>query len=164
MKVQYYEYEFTGAGTCNGDSGQCSVLEQQKELAAIKLGEAACAGTGSGAIASCILDAYNTLVLRNPENKDSPLVGGNYNFDWEAIVIQGEHIDPSSLQGCMAGRCGIIDSLHFYDDGTFHVDTGNPLFVPIGSFIHLGWDAIGGWSVWKTGGLPHDHGGIRCTI
>jgi len=55
-------------------------------------------------------------------------------------------------------RCGSFDSLHFHntgnDAGTFHVDTGNAWFVPFGSLVHLGWDKIGGDTVWAADGIP----------
>jgi len=143
LEIQYYEYEFTGVD-------RSTKVEQQKELAAIQLGQAKCAGQSRDAIADCILDAYNTLFLKTPKNKDSPLVGGNYNFDSTQVVIQGDHISGGGL-GCVWGRCGIIDSLHFHSDGTFHVDSANPWFIPIGSAIHLGVDIIGGNSWWSQG-------------
>jgi hypothetical protein len=139
------KYWFTG--------GDGSVLEQQKELAAIKLGEAACAGQDPLAVGTCIQDAYDTLYLKVPKGEDSFLVGGNYNFDYTRVVIPGADISASGL-GCTWGRCGILDSLHFHSDGTFHVDTGNPFFVPIGSLAHLGWDIIGGNTVWRSDGIP----------
>jgi RHS repeat-associated protein len=134
----------------NGGDG--SVLEQQKELAAIQLGQAACGGQDPSAVAGCIQDAYDTLYLKTPDGAQSPLVGGNYNFDYTRVVIPGADISANGL-GCTWGRCGIFDSLHFHSDGTFHVDTGNPFFFPIGSLAHLGWDFIGGNTVW-SGGIP----------
>jgi hypothetical protein len=64
-----------------------------------------------------------------PPNNDG-LIGGNYNFDYTSILIQGTSLDVSSMD-CFASRCGDIDSLHFHTSGdligTFHMDTANPL-------------------------------------
>ena len=133
-------YVFTG--------GDGSILEQQKELAAIKLGEKYCEGQGSSGIAACIQQAYDTLqVAPVGPNKDG-LIGGNYNFDSTQVVIGGADLGAN---GCLGGRCGVFDSLHFHSDGTFHVDTANPFFVPIGSFVHLVFDYIGGHEWWSEG-------------
>jgi hypothetical protein len=142
-KASATTYQFTG--------GDGSVLEQQKELAAILLGQKACDGQASSAIAGCMQNAYNSLDLKSPTGKTSPLVGGNYNFDLTKVSIPGGDISPN---GCIGGRCGIFDSLHFHRDGTFHVDTANVFFVPIGSFTHLIFDVIGGNTWWRTGGIP----------
>jgi hypothetical protein len=86
-------------------------------------------------------------------NGNPLLVGGNYNFDYTSVMINGQGVDPSEF-GCTFGRCDMFDSLHFnFSAGTFHVDTANPWFVPIGSFAHLAADVIGGnW--WWSGGIP----------
>jgi RHS repeat-associated protein len=146
LQRQYTEtnYWFTG--------GDGSILEQQKELAALTLGQRACDGQDPSAVAGCIQSAYDTLQLRTPAGEKSPLVGGNYNFDYKQVIIPGADISADGL-GCVAGRCGISDSLHFHSDGTFHVDTANPFFFPVGSLAHLGWDVVGGNTVW-SGGIP----------
>lgn len=142
----YITYQFTG--------GDGSILDKQKEVAAIQLGLAACADRSPEAIADCIQNAYDTLQTANPANASSPLIGGNYNFSTTAVLIQGHEVSAASL-GCTFGRCGVFDSLHFHggNDPTFHVDTANPWFVPVGSFVHLFWDVVGGHS-WWSGGIP----------
>jgi hypothetical protein len=121
--------------------------EQQKQLAAILLGEAACDGQSSSAVTGCIQDAYNTM---GNSVSDTP-VGGNYNFTYLNVVIQGSSFDPGSL-GCFMKRCGSIDSLHFHKNGTFHVDTANPWGIPVvGATIHLTFDYIGGHTWWSAG-------------
>ncbi len=158
----YAQYQIGGTFTIDWDGqrlagttyqfigGDGSPLEQQKELAAILLGKRACSGQDSSAIASCMQDAFDTLYLKTPVNEQGPLVGGNYNFDLSRLNISGADVG-SVGQGCIGGRCGIFDSLHFHSDGTFHVDTANPLFIPIGSLTHLIYDVIGGNTWWKDG-------------
>lgn len=150
LGIQYYEYSFTG--------GDGSTLEQQKELAAIQLGQAACAGQNPSAVASCIQQAYNTMSVATNLDGSLMLVGGNYNFNYSTVSINGEGIDPTQLGCATIGdqtRCGVFDSLHFHDDtGTFHVDTGSAWAFPFGTIAHLGWDYIGGNTVWKQGGIP----------
>jgi hypothetical protein len=146
----YVQYYFTG--------GNGSVLEQQWESAAIQLGQAACAGQDPTAVTSCIQQAYDTMTVATNSDGSLMLVGGNYNFNYDTVSINGEGIDPTQLDGCLTlgqqTRCGIFDSLHFHDDqGIFHLDTGNAWF-PIGAIVHLGWDIIGGNTVWAEDGIP----------
>jgi hypothetical protein len=54
----------------------------------------------------------------------------------------------------MFGRCGLFNSMDFsHGDGTFHVDTANSLFFPVGTFVHLFADVLGG-NTWWAGGIP----------
>jgi len=80
-----------------------------------------------------------------------PLVGGNYDFPYGDIKINGQPVDPIDFQ---CSRCGAFNTLDFsHNDGTFHVDTANPWFIPIGSVMHLVVDLIGGHTVeqqWDT--------------
>ena len=105
--------------------------------------------------AGCIQNAYDTLAVA-PQVGDNGLQGGNYNFDYTQVMIQGSPIDPTSF-GCPADRCGIFDPLHFHtkpnsaDFGTFHVDTANPFFIPVGSLAHLVVDIIMGNTIWASG-------------
>jgi hypothetical protein len=150
LQVQYYEYSFAG--------GDGTTLEKQKELAAIQLGETKCAGQDPSTVASCIQQAYNTMGIATDKDGKPLLVGGNYNFNYSTVSINGEGIDPKQLGCATLGqqtRCGVIDSLHFHDGtGTFHVDTGNAWFFPVGTMAHFGWDIIGGNTVWRQGGIP----------
>jgi hypothetical protein len=143
----YYAAQSSSSYKFNGISNP-SVEEQQKQLAAILLGSAKCDGQGSSEILGCIQDAYDTM------GDSNTLVGGNYNFSYLNVTIQGTPFDPGSL-GCFM-RCGSIDSLHFHDrsDGTFHVDTANPWGIPVvGAIIHLTFDYIGG-NTWWSAGIP----------
>jgi len=129
-----------------------SIEEQQKELAAIELGKEACAGQSPSDIAGCIQDSYNTI------GDGVALHGGNYNFSYSDITIQGASFDPGALGG-FASRCGSIDSVHFHDDGTLHVDTASPLgILGVAALIHLTFDIIGG-NTWWSGGIPDPGGG-----
>ncbi|HZQ22698.1 MAG TPA: hypothetical protein VFA89_07845 [Terriglobales bacterium] len=138
------QYFFTG--------GSGSILEQQKELAALQLGQLACTGQDPTAVSGCIQQAYDTLQVAPVGPNNDGLIGGNYNFDANQVVIAGADLSAAGL-GCACGRCGIFDSLHFHADGTFHVDTANPFFAPVGSLTHLVFDVIGG-NTWWSGGIP----------
>jgi hypothetical protein len=109
-------------------------------------------------VAECIQQVYDTLTVATNRDGSLMLVGGNYNFNYTAVSINGEGIDPQQLGCATAGqqtRCGVFDSMHFHDDqGIFHVDTGNAWVVPVGSIVHFGWDVIGGKTVWSQGGIP----------
>ena len=151
LQIQYYEYEITGAD-------RSSRLEQQKELAAIQLGQQACAGQAPSAVEECILQAYNTLTVALDANGKPLPVGGNFNFNYSTVRIGDQSISPGDL-GCTSfgdqTRCGVLDSLHFHASSqTFHVDTGNAWAVPVGSLFHLVVDVIGG-NTWWRGGIPH---------
>jgi len=142
------KYFFTG--------GDGSVLEQQRELAAIQFGQQACAGQDAAAVASCIQQVYDQLLAQGTP----PMQGGNYDFSYAnqngnpIIQVNGQFVNPSDF-GCSFSRCGVFDSLDYsHGDGTFHVDTGNPMFFPVGSLVHFGWDIIGGNTVWSAGGIP----------
>jgi hypothetical protein len=144
----YYAAQSSSSYKFNGISNP-DIKEQQKQLTAILLGQASCDGQSSSNIAGCIQDAYDTM--GDPNSK--ALVGGNYNFIYSDVSIQGSLFDPASL-GCFASRCGAIDSLHFHSDGTFHVDTANPYGIPgVGAMVHLAFDYIGGHT-WWSGGIP----------
>jgi RHS repeat-associated protein len=131
------EYFFTGGDTS-------SILEQQKELAAIQLGQLQCQGCDADTVASQIQSDYNNMIVAPiGPNKDG-LIGGNYNFQLPGL-------DTNSF-GCLMGRCGGIDSLHFHGDGTFHVDTANSFnFLGVGAAIHSIFDVLGGHTWWQNG-------------
>jgi hypothetical protein len=101
LRIQYYKYSFT--------AGDGSTLEQQMELAAIQLGQSKCAGQDPSTVASCIQQANNTnSVATNPDGS-LMLVGGNYNFNYSNVSINGEGIDPTQLGCATIGdqtRCG----------------------------------------------------------
>jgi RHS repeat-associated protein len=144
LQKQYYTYSF--AGGCNG------ALQCQTQLGAIQFGQQACAGQAPSAVAGCIEQVYNQLLLQTADPNFLP-TGGNYNFNFANIQINGQNVNPNEF-GCVFSRCGILDSMHFnFSQQTFHVDTANPWFAPIGSFLHLGVDVIGGnW--WWRGEIP----------
>lgn len=166
--TQFSEWRFdttiaTGIDPVTGQSdttgyafvgGANTPQEKQRELAALQLGQAACAGQSSSAIAGCIIDAYNTM------GSQCKMVGGNCNFSYTGITIEGSLFDPSNLD-CFQSRCGIFDSLHFHTSGDlagyFHVDTANPYFLPFGSIVHLTADLIGG-NTWWSAGIPRNPG------
>jgi len=130
-----------------------SVLVQQKVLAAILIGKLACGGQAPSAIAGCMTQVYDQLALRDGDPATA-LHGGNYNFDYSQVAVNGVAFDPSEY-GCLGNRCGVFDSLHFNPDTqSLHVDTANPWFVPIGSLAHLLVDVIGGWTWWSGSGIP----------
>jgi RHS repeat-associated protein len=143
-------YSFSG--------GNGSVLEQQKELAAIQFGlQAFKHGDCSDAL-SCIQQTYDTMTVVPNAAGEPMLVGGNYQFSYDSIRINGQPVDPNEF-GCLLSRCGIIDSLDYstgnnHAPDSFHVDTANPLFFPIGSIIHFGWDIVGGNTAWWGNGIP----------
>jgi hypothetical protein len=143
LGIQRLEYYFVG--------GDESILEKQKELAAIQFGKRACGGQSTVSIEGCIQQTYDTLtpVL---DSKGNPLfVGGNSNWYYTSVSINGSGVDPDNF-GCAFSRCGVIDPLDFsHGGGTFHVDTANPWFIPIGSLIHFGFDFIGGHLWWRNG-------------
>lgn len=110
------------------------------------------------AIVSCIQQTYDTMTVARDADGNPVLVGGNYQFSWDTIRIDGQPVNPNEF-GCLLSRCGIIDSLDYSaGDGhvknSFHVDTANPLFFPVGSIIHFGWDIVGGNTVWWGNGIP----------
>jgi RHS repeat-associated protein len=128
-----------------------SVEEQQKQLAAIQLGQQKCSGQDSSAVASCIQQAYDTM------GDAVGLQGGKYIFSYASVQIDGQSIVPGDL-GCSSigdqTRCDAFDSLHFHTDTqTFHVDTGSAWSVPIGSLTHLFFDVLGG-NTWWSAGIP----------
>jgi hypothetical protein len=94
-------------------------LEQQRELAAIQLGQQACRGQGPSPVAECIQQVYDTLTVATNTDGSRMLVGENYNFNYTTVSINGEGIDPQQL-GCATARqqtrCGVFDSVHFHDD------------------------------------------------
>jgi hypothetical protein len=134
-------YAFTG--------GNGSIFESQKEIAAIQFGQLACSGQSSSAVAGCIQQVYDQL----PSSSSGVgLEGGNYDFTYGNIQINGQSFNPIDDFGC--ARCGAFNTLDFsHRDGTFHVDTANPWFVPFGSVAHLAVDIIGG-NTWWRGGIP----------
>jgi RHS repeat-associated protein len=142
LRKQYYEYEFTG--------GDGSIFERQKELAALKFGQQACPGQASTAVASCIMQVYNQLPS---DSGGVQIQGGNYDFSYTGIQINGQTVNPTEFH-CAFSRCGLFDSLDYsHHDGTFHIDTATPWFIPIGTVAHLAVDLIGGKTWWK-GGIP----------
>jgi RHS repeat-associated protein len=137
-------YTFTG--------GDGSILDSQKQLAAIQFGQQACSGQATGAVASCIQQAYDTMGVATDNNGNPAIEGGNYEFTYASIQINGQSVNPEEF-GCVFSRCGTFDSLDYsHGDGTFHVDTANPWFVPIGSIAHLLVDIVGG-NTWWSGGI-----------
>jgi RHS repeat-associated protein len=147
LGIQYYSYSFTG--------GNGSILERQMELAAIQFGQQACAGQVASAVGGCIQQVYNQLA----DAGASALQGGNYDFSYAdqsgnlLIQINGQYVNPSDF-GCPASRCGTFDSLDYsHGNGTFHVDTANPLFFPVGTVVHTVVDVVGG-NTWWSGGIP----------
>lgn len=146
--IQYYTYSFTG--------GNGSNFERQKELAAIEFGQQACSGQDPSAVAGCIQQVYDQLPSKS---SDVTLTGGNYDFSYKDssgnldIFVNGQAVDPNDF-GCAFSRCGTTDSLDYsHGDGTFHVDTGNVWFVPVGTVLHLVVDVLGGQTWWR-GGIP----------
>jgi len=142
----------------NGGDG--SVLQQQKLVAAVQIGGNRCAGQDQASITNCIQQAFDTMTVAKNADGSDMLVGGNYNFLTDSVVINFQGITPVDL-GCNTvganTRCGVIDSLHFHvvnNLNVFHVDTGNAWAFPIGTFAHLGWDIVGGNTVWSAGGIP----------
>lgn len=118
-------------------------------------GEQACAGQDSSVVLGCIQQVYNALALQS----SPPMQGGNYDFSYAdatgnlLIPIDGQYVDPNEF-GCAFSRCGLMDTLDYsHGDGTFHVDTGNPWFFPIGTVAHSFVDLLGG-NTWWSGGMP----------
>lgn len=138
--------------------GDGSTQDKQKQDVATQLGFLKCGGQAPNQIAGCMQDAYNSLQPQTPDGKDSPLVGGNWNFDWTKVTIGGESLQKSDFSDCLWGRCGTFESLHFHNDGTVHVDTANPLFVPVGTMVHVGVDVFLGnvYAPWKDNGIPRN--------
>jgi RHS repeat-associated protein len=133
------------------DNAPDNPYENQKEYDAIQVGEAACVTGDAGDIADCIQQVYNGMggpIQTDPE-------GGNYNFSYANITINGEPLDPQSLLGCGDGfgwRCGDMPSIHFnLNVQTFHVDTANPQNFPFGTAVHLIVDYILGNTVLSSG-------------
>src|ERR1700722_1853778 len=131
----------------------CSDPEEcQAEKDAIQIGQSQCTGN-AGDVADCIQSIYAQLDTQANARID----GGNYNFSYANLQIQGESFDPSDLNDCsdyspFGYRCGIMPSLHFdVETQTFHMDTANPFNVPSGSIIHLAVDVILGHSVFSSG-------------
>jgi RHS repeat-associated protein len=145
-----YGYSFSG--------GNGSVLEQQTELAAITFAQLYATKQGvtdPNDVVDMIQQVYDQLSAQTPS-----LGGGNYDFSYKdadgnlLIQINGAYVDPNEF-GCGSSRCGILDSLDYsHHDGTFHIDTGNPYAFPVGTLAHLGWDIVGGNTVWLVGGIP----------
>ena len=140
--------------------GDDSKLEKQKELAAIQLGQRACRTESASGIAACIQEIYDSLVVADVGPDRNGLIGGNFNFYYLGLQVQGRPLDASELGDCALGRCGAIDSLHFHTDGylsgTFHVDTANPFtFLGVGALIHGTIDVLGGHT-WWSGGIPRN--------
>jgi RHS repeat-associated protein len=136
------------------DNAPDNAYENQKEFDAVQLGETACAGGDAGDIASCIQQVYDTMGDAN--GAPSSLVGGNYNFSYANVTIDGQSLDPSSLGDCadsiFGDRCGYMPSIHFDPSAeTFHVDTANPLNFPIGTAFHLVVDYILGNTALSSG-------------
>jgi RHS repeat-associated protein len=145
LQRQYYSYSF--AGGCNG------ALQCQTQLAAIQFGQQACAGQGTSAVASCIEQVYSQLLLQALDPNFPLPAGGNYNFSFASIQINGQNVNPNEF-GCIFSRCGILDSLDFsHGGGTFHVDTANVWFFPLGTILHTVVDLLGGHTWWR-GGIP----------
>ncbi len=141
LGIQYYEYSFTG--------GDGSNLERQTELAAIQYGQQACAGQAPSAVTSCIQQVYDALAQQGTP----PMQGGNYDFSFANIQINGQSVSPNEFD-CAFSRCGTFDSLDYsHGDGTFHVDTANPFFLPVGTVLHTIVDVLGG-KTWWSGGIP----------
>jgi RHS repeat-associated protein len=141
LRIQYYTYSF--AGGCKG------ALQCQIQLAAIQYGQQACAGQAPSAVANCILQVYNQLAQQGPAG----IQGGNYYFSSGGLQINGQPINSNEF-GCFMSRCGILDSLDYsHGNGTFHVDTANAWFFPIGTVLHTVVDVLGG-STWWSGGIP----------
>ncbi len=145
LQKQYNETDYWFAGGGGG------VLEQQTELAAIEFGRQACRQMAAGsAVADCIQQVYSILELDGPAGQ----AGGNYDFSYADIQINGASVDPDEDFGCFMKRCGTFDSLDYsHGDGTFHVDTTNVWFLPIGPFEHFATDIIGG-NTWWSDGIP----------
>ncbi len=152
-------YQAQGSYVWTGGNG--SNLDKQTELAASQFGQAACAGQDGSSVATCIQQVYNQLSTQNPTPN-----GGNYDFQYASydpatdgwtmlIQINGQSIDPSDFSGCMFGRCGLFNSMDFsHGDGTFHVDTANVWFFPVGTFVHVFADVLAGNTWWWQGGIP----------
>jgi hypothetical protein len=142
------KYYFTG--------GDGSIFEQQKELNAIMLGQAYATRqsvTDPDNIADIIQQIYNTLTPAAFNPNGSPKsAGGNYNFSYLGITVDGQPVNVSEL-GCSFSRCGMFDSLDYSHSGGFHVDTANPFFFPIGTVTHTFVDVLGG-NTWWSGGIP----------
>jgi RHS repeat-associated protein len=141
-------YSFTG--------GDGSVYEQQKELAAITLGQLLAAQqdlTDPDDVADIIQQVYDTLTPVLDQYGNVVPQGGNYNFNYSGIVVNGEPVNVQALQ-CFANRCGELDSLDYSHSDGFHVDTANPWIFPIGTLLHGIVDLLGGNSWWKSGGIP----------
>jgi hypothetical protein len=121
-----------------------SIEEQQKEIAAIEFGQRACPGEGA---LSCIQQVYDTM------GDAVGLEGGNYDFSYTNILINNNAVDPTEFN-CPFSRCGTFNSLDYsHGDGTFHIDTADVWFIPIGSIVHLVVDIWGG-NTWWSGGIP----------
>ena len=142
LGVQYTEYSFTG--------GDGSIFERQKELAAITLGQLYATQQGvtdPDDVADIIEDVYNTLTPIS-----STPAGGNYNWSYLGIIVDGQAVDITDL-GCSFSRCGTFDSLDYSHSDGWHIDTANPYFFPIGTVAHLIVDEFGG-NTWWSGGIP----------
>jgi RHS repeat-associated protein len=145
LGIQYYENSITWTG------GDGSVLEQQQELAATKLGTSVCNKPGDN-VQQCIQDAYDGLTV-DTDIGDNGLLGGNWNFSYAGLEINGQQVDPSNIGGCTADRCGTFNSMDFsHGDSSFHVDTANVYsMLGFGAVVHGIVDYIGGHTWWSSG-------------
>jgi hypothetical protein len=146
---QYTSYSFTG--------GANTVLEQQTEQAAIAYGEQACGGDDPGTVSNCIQQVYNQLESQQDGPNAPWLEGGNYNFPFTGIQINGQAASAYDF-GCSSERCNFngLGSLDYsHNNDAFHVDTADPFFFPIGTFLHVFVDMfLGNIPPWSTGGIP----------
>jgi hypothetical protein len=148
----YYASQTSTSYVWSGGDG--SVQEQQREDAATQLGVAVCNQQGSSDVTSCIQQAYDGLTV-DTDIGNNGLLGGNWNWSYDGLMINGMPIDPSSLDGCTNGRCGTFNSMDFtHGDNSFHIDTTNvwSLF-PVGALIHTVVDLFGGHTI-LSGGIP----------
>jgi len=107
------------------------------------------AAVGQRQIASISQDTYNSLLLADPNPE-----GGNYNF-CNIVTINGQSVNVADFS-CFMSRCGTLDSLDYsHGDKTFHIDTANPWFFPIGTAEHTIVDLFGG-NTWWRGGIPRN--------
>jgi hypothetical protein len=125
--------------------------DQQKQKLAIQLGETACHGQSTDAVAGCIGDVYNS-----PKFTDAGLKGGNFEFNTTGVTVQQNDLEQmvKASGDCSSGlgnsyRCGNWNSIHFVGS-TVHLDTANPFNLALAP-VHLGFDVIGGNTFWKNG-------------